>query len=299
MTTCLLGLGSNLGDGQATFRAALAEIDALPDVRLVRRSKECRTRPVGGPVDQPDFLNAAAVIESTVPPLSLLEELQEIETRHGRQRTERWSPRTLDIDLLLYGNDVTETEMLTLPHPRMSFRRFVLEPSAEIAPRMLHPVIGWPIERLLLHLDAASNQVALLTTSEPLRCQLAERIAGRFAAKEIAPPTFPTAENLWPSLWAVWLELSPSAPENVTAVNRPTGLPYAAALFPKLTILLDGDTAAFRAARAEWSTLVRQPGRGPTLRLQTSDRATIEAEVMAAIEAVWPDLGPTAANRLK
>src|SRR4051794_31805998 len=144
MPTCLLGLGSNLGDREATLRAALADITALPDVQVVRHSKWYRSQPVGGPADQGEFLNAAAVIETTVSPLPLLDELGKLELRLGRQAAERWPARIIDIDILLYANEVAETTMLTLPRPRMSFRRFVLEPAAEIAPRMLHPTIGWP-----------------------------------------------------------------------------------------------------------------------------------------------------------
>src|SRR6266480_7757583 len=143
MPNCLIGLGSNLGDRETTLRATLADIAALPDVQVVQHSKFYRSQPVGGPPDQGEFLNAAALIETTVAPLPLLDELGKIESRHGRQPAERWSPRTIDIDILLYGNEVAETQMLTLPHPRMSFRPFVLEPAAEIAPRMLHPTIGW------------------------------------------------------------------------------------------------------------------------------------------------------------
>src|SRR4051794_33523841 len=136
MPNCLLGLGSNLGDREATLRSALADITALPDMQLVQHSKWYRSQPIGGPADQGEFLNGAALIETTLAPLILLDELGQIELRLGRQPAERWSPRTIDIDILLYGNEVTETAMLTLPHPRMSFRRFVLEPAAEIAPRM-------------------------------------------------------------------------------------------------------------------------------------------------------------------
>src|SRR4051794_3390149 len=113
MATCLLGLGSNLGDRESTLRAALTEIDALPDVLLSRHSSLRESQPIGGPAGQENFLNAAAVIETSVPPLRLLDELRNIEMRNGRQPTERWGPRTIDIDLLLYGNEVMETEMLT------------------------------------------------------------------------------------------------------------------------------------------------------------------------------------------
>src|SRR4029079_19387260 len=179
MTSCLLGLGSNLGDREATLRTALPDITALPDGQVVQHSKWYRSQPVGGPPHQGEFLNAAAVIETSIAPLLLLDELGKLESRLGRQPAERWSARMVDIVILLYGNEVAETAMLTLPHPRMSFRRFVLEPAAEVAPKMLHPTIGWPIERLLLHLNAASDQLAIVSPSGDSRSRLAKVIQNR------------------------------------------------------------------------------------------------------------------------
>jgi 2-amino-4-hydroxy-6-hydroxymethyldihydropteridine diphosphokinase len=288
MPTCLLGLGSNLGDREATLRAALADIAALPDVQIVQHSDWYRSQPAGGPPNQGEFLNAAAVIETTIAPLLLLDELKKLELRLGRQPAERWSARTIDIDILLYGNEVAETAMLTLPHPRMSFRRFVLEPAAEVAPRMLHPTIGWPVERLLLHLNAASDQMALVSPSVETRSRLADVIRERCGANEVPAPIFGTAEHHWPSSWTSWLTLNSSSRESKLSANEtPASLPYAAAAFPKLTILIDGPFAK-PADKLQWSTLVRQPGRGPTLRLQTQNTAEIDAEALAAVAAVWP-----------
>jgi 2-amino-4-hydroxy-6-hydroxymethyldihydropteridine diphosphokinase len=287
MTTCLLGLGSNVGDRSATLRTALAAIDALPNVQVARRSKDYAFRPIGGPPHQDEFLNAAAVIETSFPPLPLLAELQQIETLHGRQRLELWAPRTLDIDLLLYGNEVAETEMLTLPHPRMSFRRFVLQPAAEIAPRMLHPVIGWPIEQFLMHLDAASDQLAILSPSETVRRELAATLAQRYGAQPIERPTFATAERHWPAAYSTWLALPAIAVQKPSVKKNNASLPYAAAAFPKLTVLIDAVSKSNPAARSDWPTIVRQPGRGPSLRLRTSDRSAVETEVIAAVQAVW------------
>jgi 7,8-dihydro-6-hydroxymethylpterin-pyrophosphokinase len=240
-------------------------------------------------VGQGEFLNAAATIETKTPPLRLLDELQDIESRHGRTAaSERWAARPLDIDLLLYDAEVMETPMLTLPHPRMTFRRFVLTPAAEIAPRILHPVIGWPIERLLLHLDAASDQAAIVSPSEKYRQHFAELIAQRFGAGPAGHPTFGNAEQLWPASMTTWLEMRPqSSASSSPAVPSPK-LPYAAAAFPKLTILLDGESKSPNVAKSQWSAVVRRPGRGPTLRLQESEAATFQAEIEAAIEAVWP-----------
>jgi len=286
MPTCLLGLGSNLGDSEATLRAAVSEITALPDVQLVRHSEWRRTKPVGGPADQRDFVNGAVLVESTVPPTRLLAELQQIEARHGRTRGERWAPRTLDIDILLYGTEVAETAMLTLPHPRLTFRRFVLKPAVEVAPKLLHPTIGWPLERLLLHLERASDRVAIVTASDPLRTWLAKLVAERSGARPIDRPAFAAVDHFWPAEWTAWLEVA--APHASPAAARHSDLSYAAAEFPKLSILLDADIAHRGAHKLQWSTLVRKPGRGPTLRLQSTDPQEIEAEVLAAVNAVWP-----------
>jgi 2-amino-4-hydroxy-6-hydroxymethyldihydropteridine diphosphokinase len=288
MATALLGLGSNLGDREATLRAAIAAIDALPDVRVSRTSEFYRSKPVGGPAGQGEFLNAAATIETKTPPLRLLAELQDIESRHGRTiRTVRWSARTLDIDLLLYEAEVIETPMLTLPHPRMTYRRFVLAPAAEVAARSLHPVIGWPIERLLLHLDAASDLVAIVSPSEKYRRHFSELIAKRFGGRPVEGPAFANAEQLWPASLSSWLKLNAVSSASVRAAAKTPALPYAAAAFPKLTILLDGDSTSTNVPKAQWSAVVRRPGRGPTLRLQASEAATFQAEIEAAIEAVW------------
>jgi 2-amino-4-hydroxy-6-hydroxymethyldihydropteridine diphosphokinase len=286
MVTALLGLGSNEGDREQNLRSALADIEALPDVRVRRISQPHISKPLGGPPGQNDFVNMAARIETTYAPLRLLDELKDIENRYGRKRTERWAPRTLDIDVLLYGDDVEETAMLTLPHPRMSFRRFVLAPAAEVAPRLLHPVIGWPVERLLLHLDEASDQAAVVSQSESLRQYVAELIVKRFAARLVAGPTFATAEKLWPAALTTWLSLPPVANQS-SLPSAAGGVPYSAAAFPKLTILVDADDAAAAAMKSQWSSVARQPGRGPTLRLQTTEAVKIESEVSAAIDAVW------------
>ena len=130
----LIGLGSNLGDRRATLLRAIEELNATPGVSVVKVSSFHETEPVGGPPGQGPYLNAAACIETTLEPPALLHRLQEIEARNGRVRTVRWGERTLDLDLLLYDDRIVETPELTIPHPRMADRRFVLEPLAEIAP---------------------------------------------------------------------------------------------------------------------------------------------------------------------
>lgn len=299
MATCLLGLGSNVGDREATLRAAMEAIHALPNAHLLRHSAWHRYRPLGGPPGQGEFLNGAAVIETTIPPLALLESVCRLEERRGRRPAERWAARTLDIDLLLYGREVIETAALTVPHPRMSFRRFVLEPAAAVAPKLIHPIIGWPVERLRLHLDAASDLVAIVSPSVALRRELADSLVAQFNGQLVEGPTFAMANEHWPAALSTWVKWRRPQESGAQVAGAGGGLPYAAAAFPKLTILLDADLAGLPGAKARWSAIVRQPGRGPMLRIATADPAAIQVEVFAAIESVWPDLGPSGANRLE
>ena len=138
-----VGLGGNVGDAAATLRAAFAELGALPDSRLLRGSRLYRT-PAWGVQDQPHFVNAVAMLETALPAQALLAHLLAIERAHGRERDadRRWGPRTLDLDLLLYGDAVLDEPGLRLPHPRLHERAFALVPLAEIAPEATIPGVG-------------------------------------------------------------------------------------------------------------------------------------------------------------
>ncbi|MHB1353909.1 MAG: 2-amino-4-hydroxy-6-hydroxymethyldihydropteridine diphosphokinase [Thiobacillus sp.] len=141
-----IGLGANLNDPAAQVEYALAELDRLPATRLLARSSLYASSPVGY-VDQPDFINAVAQVETALAPRALLAALLDIEQRHGRERSFRNAPRTLDLDLLLYGGARFHEEGLTLPHPRMHERAFVLLPLLEIAGQTVipgrGPAAGW------------------------------------------------------------------------------------------------------------------------------------------------------------
>ena len=138
-----VGLGGNVGDAAATLRLALAALDALPMTRLVKASSLLQTAPVGG-IAQADFINAVAELDTALPALDLLHALFAIERAHGRDRSreQRWGPRTLDLDVLIYGDEIITLDGLSVPHPRMAERRFVLAPLAEIAPDVMIPGIG-------------------------------------------------------------------------------------------------------------------------------------------------------------
>ncbi|MGE5640365.1 MAG: 2-amino-4-hydroxy-6-hydroxymethyldihydropteridine diphosphokinase [Clostridia bacterium] len=132
MSVAFVGLGSNLGDPVRQVREALAELGRMPHTRLVKSSSLYRSAPVGYAA-QPAYVNAVAQLETGLPAERLLGELQEVERQHGRERSFANAPRTLDLDLLVFEDLRIKTETLTVPHPRMHERRFVLEPLAEIA----------------------------------------------------------------------------------------------------------------------------------------------------------------------
>ncbi|WP_066408000.1 2-amino-4-hydroxy-6-hydroxymethyldihydropteridine diphosphokinase [Bordetella ansorpii] len=130
-----IGLGSNLGDSVATLKAALADLAATPGILACQVSPWYRSAPVDAA--GPDFVNAAAALDTTLSPLELLDVLQAIELRHGRLRPYRHAPRTLDLDLLMHGDARLDTDRLTLPHPRMHERAFVLLPLRDLAPGLV------------------------------------------------------------------------------------------------------------------------------------------------------------------
>ena len=135
MTTAYVGIGSNLDDPRAQVLSAFSELDRLPHTRVVKKSSLYRSAPIGH-ADQPDFINAVAQLETGLPAERLLAELQEVEARHGRKRSFPNAPRTLDLDVLLFGDLTLDSPTLKIPHPRMRERAFVLKPLLEISPQL-------------------------------------------------------------------------------------------------------------------------------------------------------------------
>lgn len=137
MTSCILALGSNLGERAGTLEAAVAEIAATNGIELVSLSETAVTKPVGGPAGQPDFLNLVMRVETSLAPLDLLAACQAVEQTHLRTREVRWGPRTLDVDVITYGEEISDDPVLTLPHPRAAIRGFVLVPWLWMEPHAL------------------------------------------------------------------------------------------------------------------------------------------------------------------
>ena len=138
-TRCYIGLGSNLGDGQKTLQSALSHLAKHPDIQLLRQSRFYSSKP-HGPQNQPDYVNAVTCLATQLPAMDLLYALFDIEKAHDRQRDgTRWGPRTLDLDLLLYGDAIIDEPELKVPHPYLCERSFVVYPLSELEPDLVLP----------------------------------------------------------------------------------------------------------------------------------------------------------------
>ena len=133
-----IALGSNLGDPLGQVSSALEELAAIPNSRLANQSRWYRSKAVG-PGHQPDYINGVALLATTLPVEALFQHIQHIEGAHGRERRVRWAARTLDLDILLYGDEQIHTGQLDIPHPRLTERNFVLYPLADIDPNLVLP----------------------------------------------------------------------------------------------------------------------------------------------------------------
>ena len=154
----VIGLGANLGDARATLAAAVLALTGLPDSRLRATSSTYRSAPVDS--SGPDYLNAVVLLDTRLAPRALLAALRGIEQAHGRERPYRNAPRTLDLDLLLYGPRCIETATLVVPHPRLHERAFVLRPLAELAPDLLIPGRGTVADSLAAVRDQRVDKLA-------------------------------------------------------------------------------------------------------------------------------------------
>jgi 3-oxoacyl-[acyl-carrier protein] reductase len=178
MATAYIALGSNLGDRYATLSAAVRRLRAEPGLRVVATSGFYETAPVNCPPGSGEFLNAVVAVETELDPLDLLHLLLRIERQFGRVRSEPNSPRTLDLDLILYDDRVITTPELTLPHPRMHERAFVLVPLAEIAPNAVHPVLKRTVRELTAAIAKGDIRVAPRPTSSRTLAGLRALVTG-------------------------------------------------------------------------------------------------------------------------
>lgn len=152
--TAYLGVGSNLGDRSTRIKNALAALDNRPDTKLLRSSRIVQTRPLAG-LQQPDYLNTVVEVQTTLDPSALLQALKQIEKSLGRAPSGRWQPRTIDLDILLYEDRIINTPELTIPHPQMHLRSFVLTGLCELVEELIHPVLQQPVSQLAARLNGA------------------------------------------------------------------------------------------------------------------------------------------------
>jgi 2-amino-4-hydroxy-6-hydroxymethyldihydropteridine diphosphokinase len=188
MAAALVGLGSNVGDRLQTLDRAVERLAAHSAIVVQAKSAWRATAPVGGPAGQEEFLNGAVLLDTSLSAIELFAHLQSIEQVAGRERLVPWGPRTLDLDLLLFGDAVLQTPDLTVPHPRMAFRRFVVDPVAQIAPDWIHPVIGWSLGRIREHLHTATPYIALAGPRSPAKSQLARNAAAAVGGVYLSDP---------------------------------------------------------------------------------------------------------------
>lgn len=318
MARALLALGSNQGDRAANLNGAVERLGASGAVRVVSLSRWQATAPAGGPSGQGEFLNGAVVVETTLTPLELLDWALEIEQQGGRERREFWGPRAIDIDLLLYENRACRTPRLELPHRRMAYRRFVLEPACEIAGDWVHPTIGWTIERLTEHAREAPLYVALTGLHRDSLQQIIGDVLRRSPGKRLLDPAAP--DGLDPAAWrarrARLLAEAAREPRDVLRISDfwidaplatvPSGDPSATVemsaasidngsdcvLQPKLLAYVEAPGPHDRAQRRTLRDAVERPGRGPWLMLDAADLTRCVDELSGAIQALqWAEAG--------
>lgn len=245
---CLISFGSNLGDGSQQFNAVFEHLSDVSSFRNPAASRLVRTAAVGGSA-QPDYVNACIRMDSELAPAETLSQLIEIEQRLGRVRDRRWEPRTVDLDLLLAGAEVYNSSKLTIPHPRMTFRRFVLEPAVEVAADMMHPLSLSSVGELLGSLNSASNRM-LICSDDTSAADLVEQIQAD-----------PNGND--------WLFTVIPNPRAIAAGGQ--------------TKLLVADQSLF--GQNPW---MGHEYRGPAVSLDLRDRESAAAEIFAAISAMKP-----------
>ncbi|MDP6554179.1 MAG: 2-amino-4-hydroxy-6-hydroxymethyldihydropteridine diphosphokinase [Pirellulaceae bacterium] len=188
MATCLIGLGANQGDRAANLAAAVELLSKSPEISVIRQSNVYSTKAAVGGTSQNGFLNSVLTLQTALAPTRLLSALQQIEAQLGRHRQDRWAVREIDLDLLLYDDLVLSDADLVLPHPRMAFRRFVLEPAAEIAPDFVHPATEFTVTQLLSRLDKLPRRIAITGASSQQNKSLARQVAEKSNAQLVEEP---------------------------------------------------------------------------------------------------------------
>lgn len=230
MARCLIGCGSNQGARREQLDRAVELLGVMPGIRLTAVSRHRETRPVGGPPDQPPFLNGVCLLDTDLSPHELLGLLTAVENTLHRDRSERWGPRTVDLDLLLYDDVVIDDEAvagaaLTVPHPRMTTRRFVLEPAVEIAPELRHPLAGCSLRDLLDNISQPALRVCVVgipgAGADTIAAGIADATLARLVPAGAALPEGRRARD--PAAWRDVLEACAAPLSRETWADDPHG----------------------------------------------------------------------------
>ncbi len=290
MHTALIGLGSNLGDREQAIQHAADALGDRPGVERLQLSRLLHTKPIGGPDGQGEFVNAAIKLDYRGGTArQLLTQLHDIERQWGRQRRERWAARTLDLDVLIFGTQRHHAADLQIPHPRMPWRRFVLEVAVEVGPEMIHVDTGWTIERL--HRNLTPTWIAVHGASEECVNQIAQRCSLQVVDMQtVAGPQPPASlelldrvthevRQLWnqapqrPLISAAW-------PDTAIATSR-----HQHPAWPSLRVLWPGNRSTAEQQYLRW--LSGLPDQGPRLILpdNISEDGALD-EVCAAVQSI-------------
>lgn len=225
MARCLIGCGSNQGARREQLDRAIELLGVMPGIRLEAVSRHRETRPIGGPSNQPPFLNGACLLDTDLSPHELLGLLTAVENTLHRDRSERWGPRTVDLDLLLYDDVVIDEESvagaaLTVPHPRMTTRRFVLEPAVEIAPDLRHPLSGLSLRELLDNISQPALDVCVVGVPgagvDEVARAIADATLARLVHADVPLPVGERARDL-----AAWREALEACSAQLSQRARP------------------------------------------------------------------------------
>ena len=283
MATCLIGLGSNLGEPSKNLDSAASCLRKWDGTIRLEASEWVQTAPIGGPEGQSTFANGAIRLETDRSPREVLETLLETEQSLGRKRRTRWGPRTVDLDLLLYDDLQMVEDGLTIPHPWMAIRRFVLQPAVQVAPDMIHPDTGWTIKRLWENLQAARYIAIAGVLPGPARQSVV-------AAAKDAGATLVSEGNSVECPEGTAVKFSPNAKdeskryffvsdfwEEKPAVEDPT---------PNLVIAFSG-TESDAEEQSRLFERVRKSG--PFLFLDARDTKRLQHDIAAAITGMKPD----------
>lgn len=217
MARCLIGCGSNRGDRREQLDRAVELLRFMPGVSLVAVSRYRETRPIGGPAGQGPFLNGACLIDTVLPPHDVLGILTAVENTLHRERVVRWGERSIDLDLLVYEDVVLDSGSLTIPHPRMATRRFVLEPCVEIAADLPHPVLGCSLRDLLATITAPSPLVAVVGVPGSGAKEIVTTLADTLLAPAVHAPVPPPRTGdprAWRGTADAWADTFASLPDD-------------------------------------------------------------------------------------